>query len=730
MLAVSPAREAGPRDTDAQLADLRQEILRPLVLLPTAAALYLLDFAFDRDRPETWLPIAAFAAVALGTHVARGRGATAAALCLTLGLHLAMTVTALVYPGTLAICFFATTVAVASALLGPQSGFASAAAATATIVALRGGGTASGDPVVEIAVGLAWMTAILSWLASRPVYTALGWAWHSHQDSLVKTEQLRDHQVQLGRVSKSLRETIHQLEVANHELERARRAADVARRVKAEFAAAISHELRTPLNLIIGFSEMMVIAPQTYHGEVLPEGYRGDLEAIYRSACHLSSMVDDVLDLAEVEAHRMALEKEWRPLGRIVDEAVTTVATLFKDRGLSLAIELSDDLPPLYVDRTRVRQILINLLTNAARFTAVGGVTIRARREGGDVAVSVQDTGIGIPPDELPSIFKEFHHSAGSVGPYGGRGLGLAICRRLVELHGGSMWVESSPNEGSTFYFTLPLYETVVPGLARDEWETWVTGPVEEPEAAVGVLSPDDAAVRLFQRYLDGYRVVAVAGIDEARRLAGSSSLRALVLAAPDGRRRLAELADSAPELAKVPIVSCPLHTRSSDGRELGVASYLVKPIDREQLGQAFRSLGKEIKLVAIVDDDPEMVRLLSRMVRSLSRGMRSVSTTDGGEALELLERTRPDVVLLDLLMPGTDGYAIIDAMKRSPTLAGTPVIVASAWGAEQRRVTAPEFAISRADGLSVAEVMRWLRAVLEVGSHSADQGTPVARPG
>jgi signal transduction histidine kinase/CheY-like chemotaxis protein len=711
------------------LDQLRAQALPPVAGAAGAAGVGLLLYAAVQPRPIAPELIATAAALgglcAVGYALSSRRPTLAAAL-LVVGLLAVLTADVALWLGPSIGSWLVLVVLAGAALRGWRCGALTAALASVALPLATGRGSSAGLDLGDPApVLLCWAALGAYWLISRPLQAALSWAWLGYERAERLMEEARERQAELARLSKSLNETCYQLEVVNHELERARRAAEEAHRVKAEFAAAISHELRTPLNLIIGFSEMMVIAPRTYHGEVLPEGYRGDVQAIYRSACHLSSLVDDVLDLAEVEAHRMALEKEWVPLGRIADEAVATVATLFKDRGLSLAIDLPDDLPRLYVDRTRIRQVLINLLTNAARFTSRGGATLRARSDGRDVTVSVHDTGIGIPPEEVPSLFKPFHHAAGSApGPYGGRGLGLAICRRLTELHGGAIWVESAPGQGSTFLFTLPLCETVVAASPREEWQTWARPGASEPEPLVALVAPDDKHAGLFQRYLDGYRVVRVDDLDEVRPLAERGALRALVLAAPlagAARRRW----EAAAELERVPIITCPLRTGGDGGLGPRVAKYLVKPIDSQQLRQAFASLGKPTVEVAIVDDDPEMVRLLSRMVGALSGRHRVVTAADGAEALALLRARPPDVVLLDLLMPGTDGYAVVEAMGQDPTLAAIPIVVASAWGAEHRRVTATELGISRAQGLPVGEAMRYLQTLLRGASHSAGPGTP-----
>jgi len=239
-----------------------------------------------------------------------------AALCLTGGLLLALTCTAYVYPGTPVAALFAPVAAIGTILLGWRLGLGSAAAGSLLILALRDLRPGIADDVAYVGIFLLWATAILCWLATYPVYTALSWAWYSYLGGLRKTEELRDSQGELGRLSKSLQETCVRLEQLSWEIERARLAAEEARRLKNEFAAAVSHELGTSLNLVVRFSEMMALSPETSYDEPLPTAYRSDVEAIYRNACHISDLIDDVLDLSRTDAHRMALHRESVSLNR------------------------------------------------------------------------------------------------------------------------------------------------------------------------------------------------------------------------------------------------------------------------------------------------------------------------------------------------------------------------------------------------------------------------------
>ncbi|MBI2939525.1 MAG: response regulator, partial [Chloroflexi bacterium] len=578
------------------------------------------------------------------------------------------------------------------------------------------------------AVGTA---AGISWLATSPFRTALDWLWSSYAQLVAMSEQMRDRQGELGRLSKSLTEACVRLEQMNRELDRARQAAEEARRLKAEFAATISHELRTPLNLIIGFSELMVVSPGSAYGSGLPESYRGDVEAIYRNACQVSSLIDDILDLSQIDAHRMALQKDAVSLPRIVDEATASVGTLFEQEGLSLTVNLSPELPLLHADPTRVRQVLINLLTNALRYTDTGGVAIGAERDGGEVVVSVTDTGVGISSADLPRVFHEFQQF-GSGRRRGRSGLGLTVSKRFVEMHGGSMWVTSTPGKGSTFSFSLPVSEGVVATATGRNWRLPADDPRTRRKHSVVVLDEDNEVARVFCRYLDDYEVIGATRSDQARQMLSEGSARAIVVGSPRMAAEWRRLVEAQPELRSLPTLSCALRTRREIAQDLRVAGYLAKPVTREQVRTALRQLGRPINRLLIVDDDPEMVSLLARMSRSLFRRCQVHRAHGGEECLRLMRESRPDVVLLDLIMPDVDGYTVLEAMRDDASLTDIPVVVVSAKRPGDDAVVIRHFEVSRDSGLSVAELMDCVKGCLDglltySGPRSNDQGHSAA---
>ena len=642
---------------------------------------------------------------------------TAAASVLVSGVAGSVLLAAWAYADPMALMMLALAVGVAGLLIGSL-----AAAIVACAVSLLTAAGGSLFSFLRFSPALAWeislfafLMALLLWVAMHPLRRTLHWAWSSYERARQQTEALMEHRAQLSRALKDLDLAYRRLETMAAELERARAAAEEARRLKAEFAANISHELRTPLNLIIGFSEMMALAPHTY-ADPLPPCYRGDVQAIYRNAQHLSNLIDDVLDLSQIEAGRMGLVREPVSLAKVIAEAAATVSYLFHNKGLSLTINVADDLPTVPADRTRVRQVLINLLNNAARFTDRGGVTITATANDQEVTVAVADTGIGIAPEDLPKVFEEFRQLDASIRRrYGGSGLGLAISRKFVELHGGRMWVTSQVGEGTTFYFTLPLADAIVPTPLPPEWMTWAHVPsARQGERAIVLLDPEPATVRLFERYLDGYRIIPAANEEEARQAASQAMVHAIVVVAPSGEAGWLQLRRAREGLPNLPVIACTLRSGVKMARPAHVKTYLMKPISREQFLAALADLGDEVHSLLIVDDEPEVVRLLCRLVRLAPRPYRVMKAYGGAQALAILQKRRPGAIVLDLLMPEVDGYTVLEHLQADERLRDIPVLIVTAKGQEDEVITAGLMGITRRDGLSIGELMRCLQSGLD----------------
>ena len=702
------------------LIGLRGQTLRALLAATAASTAGVLAVgAVDQPTRSTdlWIVVASLTLTAVATYKLRTLGLTPASLCLAAGLGLSLLIAIHLYPESQLVYLFALVAMASTVLLGIVYGSVVALLTSALILAMQANSPsiAWGETTGTL-LAVIWGGVLLCWLATRPTRTALEWSWQSYVQALRKAEEARDRQGELGRLSKSLTEAYVRLEQINLELERARQAAEEARRLKTEFAAAISHELRTPLNLIIGFSEMMVVSPRSSYGKPLPETYRRDVGTIYQNACHISSLIDDILDLSQIDAHRMGLQRRRVSLAEVVEQAVASIAARFGVQGLSLRVDLPARLPDLYVDPTRIRQVLTNLLINAVRFTDEGGVTVSARCDEGEVVVSVSDTGVGIAPEDLPHVFEEFRQDSNWSRRRGGSGLGLTVSKRFVEMHGGSMWVASELGRGSTFYFSLPTCENVVTRPYSFEPVPAIPSKGRAADRTVVVLDADETVPRIFLRYLDGYNVVRAEDVGCALRTVRDRPVHAVVAGSPELRDAWHRLQLTHGGLSHLPVVTCQLQTTRSIARYLGVADYLTKPVTGDRLRAALRSIGgkRAIRSVVVADDDPEMVSLLVRMVRARNRRCQIWTAPSGAECLQLLRDKQPDVLILDLLMPEISGYDVLERMQSDEGLRDIPVLVITARAEQEETVIANTLALSRPGGLSVGEVMRCLRASLD----------------
>jgi CheY-like chemotaxis protein/nitrogen-specific signal transduction histidine kinase len=478
-------------------------------------------------------------------------------------------------------------------------------------------------------------------------------------------------------VLRDLDRAYYSLDRANNMLVLARAEAEEARDARNRLALAISHELRTPLNFIIGFSELMVNSPQTYGPlETWPPGLYEDVQEIHRSSSHLQRLVNDVLALGQIDSLQMTLFKQWSDPLHIVRDVEKMVQPAFARKKLAFQIQAQMHLPQIYVDSTRIRQVLLNLVSNSLRVTERGGVTIHVRCVGEEVEFCVQDTGPGIAAQDLPKIFQEFVQAGkDSWRRHEGVGLGLPISKRLIELHGGQMRVESTAGEGSCFYFTVPLREAQfarrdATGMTSDTAYWKHLKRKAQDERIVLALSPDPAAGDVIAHYTDGSGIVAVQNIDllgsAVNELLPSALLvdQGMILNEED-EKALASLPFDLPVVR----FAFPGSPQRPGPLPDGVAGYLVKPVERASLLQAIESLGVNIARLLVVDDDPGMVRFVKRTLRSAelsdAPGPPVLATAlSGTEALQQVRHNRPDAVLLDLALPDMSGWDVLKDLQ------------------------------------------------------------------
>lgn len=606
--------------------------------------------------------------------------------------------------------FFPIVVVISSLLVSGVNIFFVAALASVTLLFVARGQGADWLDLRQIVTPLVLtlLTASAAWIGSRQVRLALEWMQKSYKRTSELLEQLRDERASLARTLKMLEDAYVRIEKMNYALIEARTVAENARQLKAEFSANISHELRTPLNLVIGFSETMANAPETYAGVTWTPALRGDIEQVYQSSRHLSALIDDILDLSALDARRLGLAFQDALIGDVIAEAIAMMQDLFRAKQLFLEMEIEPGLPRVRIDPTRIRQVLINILTNASRFTLNGGVTISARLIEGVIRVAVKDSGIGIASQDIPKVFEEFGQVDGSTTrKHEGSGLGVPLSKRLVESHGGQMWLESQPGVGTTFYFTLPVSPQTSPGLV-----TTLTTPrshIPVYRRAVLVFENDPLLLRTVRRQLSDYDVIQIKAREDISGLVEQHQPVALIVNAHETD------APSWRAPADLPVIHTAIIGNLHAAQALGAENYLIKPILREQLLDAINGLGREVRAVLIVDDDPELGELITRMLQSAGEAYCPIKAFGGKEALARMRGETIDLVLLDLFMPEMDGIAVLKEMKSDPALANIPVIIVSAQQPEDAGAESGLFVgLMRGAGASTTETLGYVQALIK----------------
>ncbi|MGQ9680910.1 MAG: ATP-binding protein [Anaerolineae bacterium] len=731
------ATAAIPAQMTSMLDELRDEAIgRTLPALFAVSAALLVATACYQDPAKIAVLFLAVFYLAVGVWVLRGESRLAATWLLVAGSASVILLAAHTMALDGAITLLALPVGLAALITSVRSGILAAAACTILLgCAPPSLIRATGDLRLIAGIGL-WGTVGLIWLTTRHLLTMMQWSWSSYQQSRSLLEQARDQRLQLKQALADLADANLQLTRVNRLTDGLRQAAEDARRAKEQFVANVSHELRTPLNMVIGFCEMIIQAPESYGGRI-PPALLADLKVVLRNSQHLASLIDDVLDLSQVEAGRMALTKERVQIGEIIEAAVTAVRPLFASKRLYLEYEICDD-PAILCDRTRIREVLLNLLSNAGRFTERGGVRLVCRQEMGSVVISVTDTGPGISPADQERLFVPYEQLDGSVRrKHGGTGLGLAISKRFVEMHGGRIWLESKEGMGTTFSFCLPIDPpaTIGAGPARwlnPEWEYRDLGrrrqaPAWPDRRKALVVETGNSLQRLLARYLGSLEVCSADTIDAAARDLVQQPAQTLVLNAISIGEALAQLdRASLPEGTTAILTAIP--DAATAAETLGVAGYLVKPISCQALLATLDGLSLNGKTVLIVDDQAEAQRLFRRMLVSAGRGYRVLRASDGQEALALLHQARPDVVLLDLTMPGMDGFRLLEAKAADPAVRDIPVIVVSARDPTGQPIASNGLAISRVGGLSVSQVLAAIDVLIPILESTWGAGDPVHR--
>ncbi|NJN66331.1 MAG: response regulator [Chloroflexaceae bacterium] len=474
------------------------------------------------------------------------------------------------------------------------------------------------------------------------------------------------------------------LQQANEALSRAKQVAEEANELKTRFLANMSHELRTPLNAILNFTRFL--SKERYG--VLSERQQELQQRILANADHLLGLINDILDLAKIEAGRIELFREEVNLVPILQGVMATGVGLTKDKNLSLDLECPDELPLVHIDKTRIRQVMLNLLSNAAKFTSQGGITVRVQAiSEAMIRIDVVDTGIGIAPEHQTFVFEEFRQVQSDLQrEYQGTGLGLPISKRLVEMHGGEIGMTSTLGQGSTFFFTLPISHRIETRHEPVLAPTPVV-PGDDPRPCILVVDDDRSTQDILRDYLEnaGYTVQSV--VDSRLAAAVIQQVRPqlvildILMPHLDGWEVLTRI-KSNPVIAATPVLICSISEHQQLGMSLGAADYLVKPIQETALLERVQQVLPPPATVLVVDDDPD-ARKIIRTILDIGH-YQVIEAADGESGLSLLDEMRPDILVLDLMLPGMDGFAVLEQVRANPQWDSLPVLIITAMDLQQ----------------------------------------------
>lgn len=503
----------------------------------------------------------------------------------------------------------------------------------------------------------------------------------SHKDSEIqeKANEIYLMNQELRQLNENLERLVKE---RTAQLEQAHDEAIKANMIKSQFLANMSHELRTPLNAIIGYSEMLVEEAEELGEPTFVE----DLGKIKNAGKHLLSLINDILDISKIEAGKMEIHMETFQLSGLIRDVITTVKPLADKNGNRLETRLEEG--TITTDITKLRQILINLLSNASKFTKDGTITLEVCRElrnqRAGYCFRVNDTGIGMTPEQVERLFQPFTQADSSTTrKYGGTGLGLAISHSFGEMLGGSIDVESEPGSGSTFTCWLP---TSAEQAERDERELAVDRADSDNSSGVSILLIDDELFnhQLMKRYLakEGWKLAFAAsgqeGLQLAKKLRPKVICLDILMPSMDGWSVLSAI-KSDPELQNIPVVIWSMTSDRQLGYALGASEFLTKPVNRERLISVMDRYisNRNDHNVLVIEDDEATSELLTRLLQK--EGYVVTQARNGRHALDCMTKGTPKLILLDLMMPEMDGFQFLEELRKQETWSEIPIVVVTA---------------------------------------------------
>jgi signal transduction histidine kinase/DNA-binding response OmpR family regulator len=515
--------------------------------------------------------------------------------------------------------------------------------------------------------------------------------------------------------------------------------AEEASKAKSSFLAKMSHELRTPLNAIIGYSEIL-------HEDAMDDGNTRtaeDLDKVLNAARHLLGLINDVLDISKIEAGKMELYIESFEVGKLVNEVIATASPLISKKGNTLALDCPPDIGSMHADATKVRQMLLNLLSNASKFTEKGTITLKVTRnpEEGTLHFAVMDTGIGMTPEQLGRLFQAFSQAdASTTSKYGGTGLGLAISKQFAQMMNGDITVTSDAGVGSTFTIRLPItVETKKPKVVNQSSPRLTRSPFTKEKRPKILVVDDDKDIRnVITEILDqsGYEVFTAGsgqqGLDLASQIVPDLIILDLMMPGMDGWTVLTKLQHK-PALADIPVIILSAASGLEMAMSLGAAAVIFKPVDANHLTAEIAAHLAPLppSYVLLVEDDADSRTLITRLLDN--EGWNARSAINGNAALRILKQATPAIIILDLKMAGMNGFELLELIGKNPAWAKIPVVIVTSMDltADMRDYLTPRTVrilykgrFSREDLVSL---VRPAIAASQAANSTVTAGTPAA---